>query len=397
MSNDATIPLLPNELSASLTAGPSESDALGKTGIQLENVAYHDFAAYEYLFDPWAQTAMVSPDLTTEEKELIDAYLAELYTAYGEEEVRAASIPALIYRIRDTAVYAVLLRFPAATANVNDLLNSFVTEGLTVLLEPYAALSTPLRSVFFEEFVKPALRNWVWSSTPTIVNGQAAIIVSIFGPVDWLTLAAAARKLILAGHVTGQHRVVPFPPESINIGLRLVYRQEWRTLGNQDGEVIRTIPLGPRQTEKVSMKLVRRNKGTRELETVTATERTSEASDSTRDSSEIVEEASKTKQWEAKGDASFDIGFFKAGGGWGGSGESEKSSKETKTQLSETMQKTAHKMRRETKLVVSTESEVTFEETRASEITNPNDEVPAKPWRMTFCASAERSSGMTVA
>ncbi len=88
---------------------------------------------------------------------------------------------------------------------------------------------------------------------------------------------------------------------------------------------------------------MRRNKGTRQLEALTATETTRESSDTTKDSSEIVEEASKTKQWEVSGSAEFDIGFFSAGGGGGTTNESANSSKEAKTKLSETMQKTASK------------------------------------------------------
>src|SRR6476661_4566173 len=39
------------------------------------------------------------------------------------------------------------------------------------------------------------------------------------------------------------------------------------------------------------------------------------------------------------------------------------------------MEKTASRMKRDTKVTVSTEQEETFEETRASELTNPNDEI----------------------
>lgn len=45
-----------------------------------------------------------------------------------------------------------------------------------------------------------------------------------------------------------------------NIGLRLIYRQEWKPLGNQRGELVRTLPLGPKQIEKISTKTVKRNK-----------------------------------------------------------------------------------------------------------------------------------------
>jgi hypothetical protein len=51
------------------------------------------------------------------------------------------------------------------------------------------------------------------------------------------------------------------------------------------------------------------------------------------------------------------------------------SSKTTSGRVNEMMEKTASRMKRDTKVTVSTEREDTFEETRSSELTNPNDEV----------------------
>ena len=57
-----------------------------------------------------------------------------------------------------------------------------------------------------------------------------------------------------------------FPAPSVNLGIVLLYRQRWRPLGLQPGEVVRTVPLGPGQTEKVSTKVTRRTKTTRATE-----------------------------------------------------------------------------------------------------------------------------------
>src|SRR5262245_46933001 len=69
-----------------------------------------------------------------------------------------------------------------------------------------------------------------------------------------------------------------FPSCSVNIGLRLVYRQDWRLLGTQPGEIVRTIPLGPSQTERVTTKIVRRHKRTTGLEMTTSVETQTETS-----------------------------------------------------------------------------------------------------------------------
>lgn len=175
------------------------------------------------------------------------------------------------------------------------------------------------------------------------------------------------------------HSFVTFPPGDINLGLRLVYRQEWRHLGNQRGEVVRTVPLGPKQVERVSTKLIRRSKNTRTAEDLKSLETSTERSDSTKNSSEVIAEAASSNKWnvntDIEGGMNYGVYRLSAKTDIGVGGESRESSKDTSSRLSETMQKVASKIRNESKLVVSTESEVTFESSTASEIQNPNDEI----------------------
>jgi hypothetical protein len=166
-----------------------------------------------------------------------------------------------------------------------------------------------------------------------------------------------------------------FMRDTCNLGLRLVYRQEWRPLGVQRGETVRTIPLGPKQVEKVSTKIVRRSKTSKTSESLKAVERTTETSDTTKDSTEIVNETSEKFGWHTEAEASASYGFASGKVSGGASGESEEKGKSTNSSLSEKVQKTASKSREETKVIVSTESESTFETTTASEIYNPNDEI----------------------
>lgn len=167
----------------------------------------------------------------------------------------------------------------------------------------------------------------------------------------------------------------PYLPYTWNIGLRYLYRQEWRPLGIQRGETVKTIPLGPKQIEKISTKIVKRTKVTTTSESLKSVETTTESTDSTKDSTEIVNEASKSSKWHAEAEASGSWGFGSAKVSGGASGEAEKKAKSASNQLSETMQKTASKIRTESKVIVSTESETTFEENISSEIQNPNDEI----------------------
>jgi hypothetical protein len=165
-----------------------------------------------------------------------------------------------------------------------------------------------------------------------------------------------------------------FPNYSVNVGLRLVYRQQWKPLAMQKGEIVRTIPLGPGQTERVTTKIIRRRKKTSTMETVTETETTTESTESTKDSNEIVAEAAETFKWnvDAKVGASF-IVTAEVSSSLGGT--SDEKHKQTSSKLSESMQKAASKIRRETKVVVNTESETAFEQEHFSEISNPNNEI----------------------
>lgn len=167
----------------------------------------------------------------------------------------------------------------------------------------------------------------------------------------------------------------PFMPGSVNFGLQLVYRQGWTPLGTQPGEIVRTLPLGPKQTERITIKAVRRTKATRQTEISSSIETATESSAATKDSSEVVQEAAESFNWHAETSATASFGFGSASLTAGAGGENSSASRDTKSQLNETMEKTASKIRKDTKIVVSTEVEETSEFSQVSEISNPNDEI----------------------
>lgn len=113
--------------------------------------------------------------------------------------------------------------------------------------------------------------------------------------------------------------------------------------------------------------------GTTARETLAASETTTETSDSTKDSSEIVNEAASTFEWNQDLDVSASFLGIGVDSTFGENNEDR--SKATSSRLSETMQKTAAKIRRETKVVVSTKTEESFDREESSEISNPNNEI----------------------
>jgi hypothetical protein len=190
----------------------------------------------------------------------------------------------------------------------------------------------------------------------------------------WTKRAQAWRDENRSGGAGNELPFEVFPSGSVNLGLRLVYRQEWRPLGTQPGEVVRTIPLGPGQIERITTKIVRRSKRTSTLDSTTAIETATETTDTTKDSSEIVNEAMQSHDFNVSAEASASFGFGSAKMSTSYGYKKDERSKETSASLSETMRKTAEKVRRETKVSVVTESEATTQTEQFSEIRNPNNE-----------------------
>jgi hypothetical protein len=167
----------------------------------------------------------------------------------------------------------------------------------------------------------------------------------------------------------------PYPTNEILFGLRVVHRQTWHLLGYARGELVKTIPLGPRESQKISTRILRRRKVSKTSEDASSYETSQEIGQTTKDTSEVVAEAGKKLGAHAEAEVSGGIPVISGKLSAGVSAELSQSSKQTNGSVNEAMQKTASKMRHDTKVTISTEMEDTFEVTRSSELVNPNDEV----------------------
>ncbi len=175
---------------------------------------------------------------------------------------------------------------------------------------------------------------------------------------------------------TDEYAFDPFPSDEILFGLQVIHRQSWNLLGYGRGELVKSIPLGPRENQKISVKITSRTKLGRTSEEASSLETSSESSTSTKDTAEVVAEASEKLNKHAEAEVSGGYGpFVQAKVSGGISQDLASSSRQTKNRLNEVMQKTAGRMKRDTKVTVSTEREDTYEVSRASELVNPNDEV----------------------
>jgi hypothetical protein len=352
--------------------------ALHLSSFRVPETAVHDFTQYQFLRDPnllgvGAHGSSAGADL--------DLFIQSAWDVIVEVvETEADAVTGLEYAFINLVPY-----FPQFEATIFQL---FLRYAASPIYEAARRVQPgyPGSSGSTREDMLVAFDAWLTDLVRSAQYDPNNLAASFDYPGQWVNSASqiqdrffdlfpSARLTTSVDRLDDNYTFTPFPIGIVNFGLRLVYRQEWRPLGTQPGEIVRTIPLGPKQTEKVSTRVVINQRESRTAETFVSTETTTEASSVTRESSDVVEEASKSLKWHVDVEASASYGFGSGSVKSGVAGETASSSKDTKSRLNEAMEKTSSRMRRDMKVVVSTERSVTEEITQASEITNPNDEV----------------------
>ena len=170
-----------------------------------------------------------------------------------------------------------------------------------------------------------------------------------------------------------------FAPGSVNYGLLTTYRQKWKPLNWQVGDLVKTIPLAPKESRKYSKKLkITKKRSRKEIENSLASRR-SEDSNNTRAESEIVERSNENTSFNqtVSGSGGFNIygiavdvntstGFNASAGG---------DSADTKKKFRESVAKSARDIKNERKVEVVEEDSREEDISTSSEISNPNEEI----------------------
>ncbi len=162
---------------------------------------------------------------------------------------------------------------------------------------------------------------------------------------------------------------------SVNFGILNTYRQIWTPLSYQAGPMVKSIPLAPKQTQKVVVtRKTTMKRSDKELRNNLSVLK-EETSQTNRAEQEIVNKASTNTSSafsnEAKGD--FAVGSdtlttsFKQ--------DAAKSSDDMKKSFHEAVFKSAQEFKQERTTEVNTEETQAFESIETSEIANPNDEI----------------------
>ena len=162
---------------------------------------------------------------------------------------------------------------------------------------------------------------------------------------------------------------------SVNFGLLTTYRQRWEPTVYQVGELIKSIPLAPKEVRKYSKKIVLKEKRSRkEMESNVSSQRR-ETNSTSRSEAEIVSRAAAKTNFNATTEGTFNIGIAEGKATTSFGQDASNDSAETKKSFHEAVVKAASELKNEFKVELETESTSESEYVESGELINPNDEL----------------------
>jgi hypothetical protein len=171
------------------------------------------------------------------------------------------------------------------------------------------------------------------------------------------------------------YRFDVFVPGSYNYGLMTIYRQEWKPLTYQAGDLVASIPLAPGETRSFeTRRVIKTSRAQKEIENSMAS-RSGESTTVGRSEAEIAQKASNSTNFAMSGEGSvnFLVANLTAGSQFAANQASD--SAQTKKELREATEKAAQEYRDERTLEVATEESTTGETIEKRTIANPNNEL----------------------
>ena len=167
-----------------------------------------------------------------------------------------------------------------------------------------------------------------------------------------------------------------FAPGAINFGVMVTYRQKWEPQKYQVGELVKTIPLAPKEVQRYTTRSVTKSsRAEKELNDNVNTQR-SEATDTTRAAEEIITKAVKKTNFNVNAQETFGKeGAWSVTATESGGGSSENDSTKAKQDFRESVLKSSREYREQHKVEVEVSESSEMEATTFHEIQNPNDEL----------------------
>jgi hypothetical protein len=166
-----------------------------------------------------------------------------------------------------------------------------------------------------------------------------------------------------------------FVPGSYNFGILSTYRQRWRPLGYQAGDLVASIPLSPGETRDFETKrIVKTSRTQKEIEHSLAL-RSGESTTIGRAEAEIVQKASNATNFAMTAQGAINVAIANVGASNEFGADQSADSAETKRDFREATVRAAQEYRDERTLEIATEDVVTGETVERRSISNPNNEI----------------------
>jgi hypothetical protein len=162
---------------------------------------------------------------------------------------------------------------------------------------------------------------------------------------------------------------------SVNFGVIATYRQRWQPGDYQAGQLVKTVPLAPKEVRRFTKKVnVKRSRAEKEVNSSLSVHK-SDSTETSRAESEIVQKAHKSTNFKLTAEGGVNIGIVDAKAGAALGGDAGTDSKETKKDFHEAVFKAAEEYKQERSIEVNLTDSIDTTDEDSGEISNPNDEI----------------------
>jgi len=159
--------------------------------------------------------------------------------------------------------------------------------------------------------------------------------------------------------------------KAVNFGLLNTYRQKWEPVAYQVGNLVKSIPLAPKEERKYSLKTVFTRKRTEKEAKKNNTSLVQEQNTTSRAEEEIVAKAQDKNTFNLAAEGSY--GSFKVTSSLGL--EASKESSSNRKDFRESVLKATQEFKEERSVELNTESSYSSDSEESGTISNPNDEL----------------------
>lgn len=162
---------------------------------------------------------------------------------------------------------------------------------------------------------------------------------------------------------------------SVNFGLLNTFRQKWEPVAYQVGQLVKTMPLSPKEERKYSLKITTNKKRVEKESQKNNQSSQTEQTSTSRAEAEIIKKANLKTNFDLSTTGSFDLGIYKGDGTSTFGINSEEDSQRTKKDFREAVLKAVQEYKEERSTEIDTEESYGSEYTESGTIVNPNDEL----------------------